>query len=331
MAEPDQSREMWLVAAWPGLGNVGVGAVAYLINALDAKLTHELPARDVFDLTHVDVSEGLARAGRLPRSMFFEWHDPNAPRDLLIFIGESQPPTNGYQFCHRVMEYAASRHVSRVITFAAMATQLHPSDTPRSVGIATTGEGIRDLQALEVKLLKEGQISGLNGVLLAAAAERTIPGVCLLGELPFFAGAVPNPKASMAVLEVFTSLAGIEIDMTELKEQAKAVEKALLQMLEKLQETAQQQASEEGFTVESEEEAENGAVVDEHEEESAEETKQSPAAPKLDLAARQRIESLFTAAAEDQAKAFALKQELDRLGVFKQYEDRFLDLFRKGQ
>jgi uncharacterized protein len=28
------------------------------------------------------------------------------------------------------------------------------------------------------------------------------------------------------------------------------------------------------------------------------------------------------------AKAFELKQELDRLGVFKEYEDRFLDLFR---
>jgi hypothetical protein len=119
--------------------------------------------------------------------------------------------------------------------------------------------------------------------------------------------------------------------MTELKVQAKTVEKALLQMLEKLQENARQQAGEEGFTVEGAEKAENGAADEDREEESAKKEEKLPAASKLDLAARKRIESLFTAATEDQAKAFALKEELDRLGVFKQYEDRFLDLFRKGQ
>jgi hypothetical protein len=42
----------------------------------------------------------------------------------------------------------------------------------------------------------------------------------------------------------------------------------------------------------------------------------------------QRIEELFTRAAGDRSKAFELKGELDRLGLFKQYEDRFLDLFK---
>jgi hypothetical protein len=43
---------------------------------------------------------------------------------------------------------------------------------------------------------------------------------------------------------------------------------------------------------------------------------------------RQRIERLFAQAARDRSKAFELKQELDRLGLFKDYEDRFLDLFK---
>jgi hypothetical protein len=45
----------------------------------------------------------------------------------------------------------------------------------------------------------------------------------------------------------------------------------------------------------------------------------------------QRIDKLFEQAAKDRAKAFELKQELDRLGVFKEYEDRFLDLFKKTE
>jgi hypothetical protein len=42
-----------------------------------------------------------------------------------------------------------------------------------------------------------------------------------------------------------------------------------------------------------------------------------------------KIEDLFTQASKDCPKAFELKQELDRLGVFKEYEDRFLDMFKK--
>ena len=44
-----------------------------------------------------------------------------------------------------------------------------------------------------------------------------------------------------------------------------------------------------------------------------------------------RIEGLFEQATKDRSKAFELKRVLDRLGVFKQYEDRFLDLFKKGR
>jgi hypothetical protein len=39
---------------------------------------------------------------------------------------------------------------------------------------------------------------------------------------------------------------------------------------------------------------------------------------------------MFEKSRTDRAAAFELKKELDRLGVFKQYENRFLDLFRKA-
>jgi hypothetical protein len=44
---------------------------------------------------------------------------------------------------------------------------------------------------------------------------------------------------------------------------------------------------------------------------------------------RERIETLFIASAADRSKAYELKRELDRLGVFAEYEDHFLDLFKK--
>ncbi len=44
---------------------------------------------------------------------------------------------------------------------------------------------------------------------------------------------------------------------------------------------------------------------------------------------RQRIGALFEQAVKDRSKTFELKRELDPLGAFKEYEDRFVDLFKK--
>ena len=45
--------------------------------------------------------------------------------------------------------------------------------------------------------------------------------------------------------------------------------------------------------------------------------------------ARYRIESLFQEVARGELDPSELKSELDRRGLFPEYEDRFLDLFRK--
>ena len=50
---------------------------------------------------------------------------------------------------------------------------------------------------------------------------------------------------------------------------------------------------------------------------------------KLDELDRARLERLFEKARGDRNAAFQLKEELDRLDVFDEYEDRFLDLFKR--
>jgi hypothetical protein len=51
--------------------------------------------------------------------------------------------------------------------------------------------------------------------------------------------------------------------------------------------------------------------------------------PQIRPEEEQRIEQLFTQAREDRSKAYELKRELDRLKIFADYENRFLDLFKK--
>jgi proteasome assembly chaperone (PAC2) family protein len=314
-------HEPWLIAVWPGMGNVALGAGAYLVSKLDAQLVAELPGGELFDIQDIEVKEGVASPGRLPRSMFFAYKAPEGKRDLLIFVGEAQPTHRGYVFCQRLLEYAAGQGVRRVITFAAMATQLHPSTKPRVFGVATQKKLLKEFKSQAVEVLKEGQISGLNGVLLAAAAERRLEGICLLGELPFFAVGVPNPKASRAVLDIFTRMSDMTLDFDELDRQSEAVEQHLLELMSKL--TEGEEGGESEFTAPV---AEPGVAAPTEESAAA----ATPPEPELSATARKKIETLFRRARADRSKAMELKQELDRLGVFRQFEDRFLDLFKKA-
>ena len=163
----------------------------------------------------------------------------------------------------------------------------------------------------------------MNCVLLAAAATRELDGLCLLGEFPFFANQVPNPAASRAVVSTFASLAGLKLDFTSLDEQVAAVETQLVRAMEQLQEAGEALMLSEGDEHDDEDEADDQATGDGPDAEAEPEVV-------LSAAVERRIEELFEAASDDRSRALELKAELDRHDVFKRYEDRFLDLFRKA-
>jgi proteasome assembly chaperone (PAC2) family protein len=302
----------WLVAVWPGMGHVAISAGYFLVAKLGMHILAEFSAQEVFDVEHVEVKGGLIRMGRLPRSRFFVWTDPRERHDLVVFIGEAQPSKGRHAFCQRLIEFARQLGIERVYTFAAMATPMHPEHASRVFAAATDPESLAELRRLELEVLEDGQIGGLNGVLLGVAAEGDLRGACLLGEMPHIFHQLPFPKASLAVLEAFTTIAGIHIDLTELSEQAKEVEQKLGELLEKVQEALEQQQEPDGPAEEDGPEFEPAAA---DEGSSAEN--------------REFIEKLFRQAHQNRAKAYELKRELDRLGMFREYEDRFLDLFKK--
>jgi hypothetical protein len=199
--------------------------------------------------------------------------------------------------------------VEKIYTFAAMATQMHPEHAARVFVAATNEATLAELRQQDVEVLEGGQISGLNGVLLGMAAEMGLQGGCLLGEMPHLFAQLPFPPASLAVLQVFTKMAHIEIDLSELSEQAQEMGKKLGEILaavqRKIQEQGEAAEEEEGFGIQPAEE------------------------PRITAADERQIERLFDKAREDRSTAYERKAELDRLGVFDMYEDRFLDLFKK--
>lgn len=297
----------WLVAVWPGMGHVAISAGYYLMAKLGMHLFAEFSARELFEVQGVDIKDGLVHTGRLPRSRLFVRVDPNHKRDLIVFIGEAQPPSGKYAFCARLIDYARQIGVERVFTFAALATQMHPRDDSRVYGVATDAQSLQELKDAQLEIMADGHIGGLNGVLLGVAADKGLRGTCLLGEMPHIFASFPFPKASLAVLRVFNRIAAIDLDFGELHAQAEQMEENLEDLLAKIHRALSEQ-------VQSGEETSDALPVQEE---------------GLSSEDEQHIEEMFRQAGLDRSKAYELKRELDRLGVFDEYEDRFLDLFQK--
>jgi proteasome assembly chaperone (PAC2) family protein len=304
-------NQPWLVAVWPGMGQVALTAGYYLMAKLRMHEADPLSGEGLFDAEYVQVHEGIVRTAHLPENRVFLWKDPADRHDIVVLIGEAQPPAGKLAFCSHLLDYAERLGVKEVFTFAAVASDMHPHKSSRVLGVATHPEEREKIRRSGVEVMPDGRIAGLNGILLGAVSQRGMRGIGLLGEMPAFAAQVPYPNASAAVLSVFTQMAGISLDLGELEEYGRSMENQLSEVLEKLKEAIGQASEEE------ESSGEGGPPVEE------------PPETAVTPEDRVKIERLFDDAQRERAKTFELKRELDRLGLFKIYEDRFLDLFKR--
>jgi len=137
---------------------------------------------------------------------------------------------------------------------------------------------------------------------------------------------MPNPKAARAVVQLFGRLAGIPLSGSELEREIQVIEKRQTEQFDKLRRASEGPEGQEfvrglGAFLEQAAGLDAEGVTDDEEIEGIDATE-------LGRETLARIEALFEAAAADRSRATELKQVLDAHGVFREYEDRFLDLFR---
>jgi uncharacterized protein (TIGR00162 family) len=206
-----------LVAAWPGIANVALGAADYLRKKLGTEEFAEIEPLSFFDLNGVFVEENLIQSPRFPRSKFYYWKRKETEGDLIIFVGEAQPTSQSYEFAKMILDLAQRLGIREVYTFAAALVPQF-AEKPRVWAAATDSQLLSELEERGLVLKDDFYIAGMNGLLLSVAKERGLKGICLLGETPRYLGEMGNPIASQAVLQVLTKILKIEIDMTELED-----------------------------------------------------------------------------------------------------------------
>jgi hypothetical protein len=293
------------------MGEVAFKAATYLVEKLKAEEFTQIPPEKFFYLTASIIEKGILTLPPLPYSKFYYWKNPAGKGDLMIFISNAQPDlANAEEYCNKILKVARAFKVKMIVTFAAMPQAIDHTQPPQ-VWFTSTSAAINDnLKKYNFILLNEGQISGMNGLFLGIAKKQDLDGFCLLGEIPLFTIQVENPKAAAAVLEALSKILDIEIDFTDLLSQTHIMEDEINKLLDYLK---------------------LGSPAGPIGEEDIEKIKKSLSQlTKLPLSIKEKIEKLFTSAKKDIVRANELKIELDKWNVYKEYEDRFLDLFKKA-
>lgn len=316
-------RNPYLIVAWPGMGEVAFKAAKFLIDKLKAEEFASIVSSDFFYLTGSVIQEGVLQLPGLPFSKFYYWKNPgvkvgesiagakSGKNDLIIFLSNAQPDlSRSEDYCQRILSTVRHFNIKMVVCFAAMPLPIDHTQEPGVWGCATDNKLKQVLSKHNLKIMSEGQISGMNGLFLGMAKKYGLEGICLLGEIPIYTIQIENPKASYALINTLNKILNVPVDIKELKQQADFIEGQISQLVDYLKLGAQQPPP--------------------IGEEEIEKIKKSLSQyTKLPDSVKSRIEILFEQAKRDISKANELKQELDKWNVYKEYEDRFLDLFKK--
>lgn len=300
------------IAAWPGMGEVAYRSALFLKEVLGFKMFAKLEAQDFFKPAAVVVEQGVVDTPKIPAGFFYYYQAKNTP-EIILFLGEAQPPLEYAEaLSSAIINFVKNYKVKFIFTFAAKPEAIdHKS--PSKVWIAATHkEVLNDFKPFGVSHLDEGQISGLNGIILGVAKQMGLRGACLLGEIPFYTVQIENPRAIASILEVLSKYLKLDLNLASIIERSKFIEEEI----EKLISYLKGEAAPSGPSPLSEEDIEKLK-------------KDLATYTKLPQSAREKIENLFAQARKDITIANQLKGELDQWNVYKEYEDRFLDLFRR--
>jgi proteasome assembly chaperone (PAC2) family protein len=290
-----------MIAGWPGMGNVALGVVDYLRRGMKAVKFAEIQIDPMAALDSVMIDRGVAQFPKPPSYNFYYIRNP----DMMIFEGEAQLPGRaGIELLEKVLDLAVDFKTRRIYTGAAFPMPISYAEEPELYGAVNIQSMKSEISRLGAKIMEDGHISGLNGLLLAFAAKRGVEAVCLLATMPQYAISLPNPKASRAIIEALASALNFKIDLGELREYIALTDEKMAAIEERVKDVLTE---------------EDKAGEERHAEKS------------VPAYVMEKIEKLFREAKLDRSKALALKKELDRWDLYKSYEDRFLDLFKDNQ
>jgi hypothetical protein len=293
-------KEPVLIAGWPGMGNVALGAVDYLRETTKAFLFAEIETEHFTPPEAINVRKGLGKLPSPPRNGFYF----SPVYNIIFFESEAQlAGLAGQRIIEEILSFAQKIKTKIIFTGAAFPLLADHQRPVEIFGVASSKELFHFFSQYPIKVMQSGQISGLNGLLLGYAGRLNLKAFCLLATIPLYAINLPNPRASRKLVETLSQILKIKVDYTKIDRFVEEMDKKMEMIENKIKNAFPPLES-----------RDLGVKVEED---------------KVPPHILEKIERLFQEAKLDRNKAYLLKKELDRWNLYEKYEDRFLDLFKE--
>lgn len=312
--------------SWPSIGMLGNYVISYLISQLKASLFAEIETEEYVSINNSVVENGIIYSPPKISDKIFYLKQKQS--EFLFISGNSEPsPIHYSKLTSEIINFFQQLQPSLIVTFGALPSYIIHTDHPK-LYVAKNSSDIAFFDELEK--LKFGILEGINGIILVSAKEVDIKGVCIFSEIPFYTAEMSNPQAALSVIKVLKNVFSFNIDFIKIYEDIKIFDEKIKNMFKDIERKTQKffkQLSAEQQSIEKnkkriEQENISGITF----EELKKQLKFS-----LPQSAKNKINELFKLASENIEYAKQLKEELDKWGVYKEYEDKFLFLFLKNK
>jgi proteasome assembly chaperone (PAC2) family protein len=187
----------------------------YLLRKVEFKKFATLYSSSLPPAVAID-DDGLATL----HSNSFYFHEGG--RRVVMLAGDGSPFDDQQQYAHRVLSFARQLGTKKILSIGARWTEspLSPSATPKTVGFASSPEGVNELEGYGVTITKNEPGPFFPNLVVGMAESYEMRGYKLgvdHGE------PAPHPRSLVQMTGVLAKMLELEIDTKELEASAKEI------------------------------------------------------------------------------------------------------------
>ena len=208
------------LSGWVDAGMAGAGAVAVLLEQLDARRAFgRIDLADLMDLQHtrptVHLVDGVSREITWPA---IELVAGRSGRDLVVCVGP-EPSLRWRALLGELVDATLRLGVRRAFTLGGIPTV---ASHRRPVEILATGTSTDVVDEAGAWRNDYTGPTGAQSALQVMLGQAGVPTLALWAQVPHYVAAGPSPPAIRALLSRVRELGGVEVDLSTLDDQTNA-------------------------------------------------------------------------------------------------------------
>src|SRR5438270_1414365 len=219
---------------WVDAGSGGTGGVRHLISNLQTRKLAEIDPEEFYSFTDtrplVSIVGAGERAVHWPRG---EFHGAvlEHTSDLVLFVAP-EPNLKWRTFASVMLDGLQRFGVQSMVCVGSIFGAVPHRGEVRMTGWANDDQLREALAKHKVMFTNYEGPTGFVTVLLAEAESRGLPAVAVYGFAPNYIQGVPNPRESHALLQTFSGLTGVPLQLNDLDRAGRALARQVDRLLQ---------------------------------------------------------------------------------------------------